>query len=99
MCRDVGWVPDGNGQGEEASFLRRLVPAPDIRAEIRDPGTGIAPSSMINTRFPPVGSYACSARNLSCDDFGSDSCALRRADDVQSDPEVITIAVGEPVPH
>ena len=31
------WVPDGNAQGEEASFLRRLVPPPDIRAEISDP--------------------------------------------------------------
>ena len=71
---------DGNAQGEETSFLRQLVLPPDIRAKIRDPGTGIAPSSMINTRLPPIGSYACSALNLSRDEFGSGSCALRRGD-------------------
>ena len=58
LCRDVGWVLDGNAQGEEASFLRQLVLPPDIRAKIRDPGTGIAPSSMIKTREFRSGSCA-----------------------------------------
>ena len=35
---------------------------------------------MINTRFLPMGSYACCALYFSGDDFGSGSCALRRGD-------------------